>query len=89
MTTMASSYHQPLLEALSNGPLRTGEIDVAVMGHLCLDTLITGKMAPYGDDLCQLIKCNKVVWRIADDGDIWYALPDKVKTSDHVWRDSP
>lgn len=76
-----------ILTALGNGPLRAGDLDEAVLGYLSLHGVIPGfPMAPYGPALAELIADHRVVWWIADNADVWYALRPKLWNIIGWWR---
>ena len=65
-----------LIRALKDGPLRTGDLDEAMLGFVFLPGF-SGVLAPYGLALAELISEHRVVWWIADDSDVWYSLRPK------------
>ena len=76
-----------VLTALANGPLRTGDLDEAVIGYISFHGVFPGfPMAPYGHGLAELIAVHRVVWWIADNADVWYALRPKSWNIIGWWR---
>ncbi len=76
-------YRQKLLVALEKGPLRTGELDIAVLGEIFFG-FILGRKTPYCDDLAELVDSKAVSCYLSDNGDVWYELC----TDPAQWRDA-
>lgn len=68
-------YTEKLREALADGPLRTGYLDIAVLGDVFLPGLL-GYYPPYSRDLGTMVDSGEVKWWRDESDDVWYSLEE-------------